>query len=456
MFYLDFNSILNNEEIDFSPEVSAAVSVAPVKTTLHFYRLHQYMLEQSIAEHQQLLHRMRAEFLATSNRLRYNSRYDGPKWPWLKVSTIRSKENLIVWHYFNMTHLCLVGDDQPMRFLAPHHKAGLQKVMEFVIAEINHERNHRSRYLQQYLVYDGFLQHDPLMGDEYVLRVVMTTPSAKQEQVYVNVAVPLEEPGALIWHPWGDPWENAKVDMIVPVAPRDTLACIAFLENFKKEAIDKGLPVVLHLIVSKLMESRHVLSIQQHIDAILEKHPSAHVLVHSANISNSEEACKFGSGLLQVDRLMIIMSLHIEFFEEFLTHTVTLTLRGQQVYLPVPFQFYHASLLPSNSAQVVSQDSGFWDTNNFEVIAMYIQDYESLGRLKPRERVVQRLVSEESLSKVRGLEPYLRIDYGGSPQCRPNSNVAEADLESPQGQCSVPLGSRDSLSQLAWKHKLVT
>ena len=456
MFYLDFNSVLNKKEASLSPEHSTAISVAPVKTVAHIYRLHRYMLKQSIEDQQQLLHRMKAEFVATDKRLRYSSRFEGPKWPWLKVSTVQSREDLFVWHYFNATHFCSVGVDQPMRLMAPHQKAAVLKVMEFVISQINLERNHSSRYLQEHTVYDGFWHHDPLMGDEYILRVIMTKRFDEQEQVYVNAVVPLEEPGALIWHPWGDPWDTVKVDMIVAVAPKEVSACLAFLENFKREAIQKGLPVVLHLVVSKLMEAAQVSRIKRQVDTILAKHPSSHVMVHSANISDFNEACRYGAGLLQVDRLMIIMSIHITFLEEFLTHAVTLTLRGQQVYLPVPFQFYHASLLPRNSSQVVSEESGFWDMKNFEVVAMYIQDYEALGHLGPGESVLQRLVAEGSLLKVRGLEPHLRIDYEGNPQCRPNSKVAEANLESIQGWCTAPVGSRDSLSNLAWKHKLVT
>ena len=455
MFYFDYNNLLGQEELSHLPAVATAISIAPVKTTVQFYRLHHYVLELSIEEHQQRLHHIRREFVATSEHLRYNNRYEARRWPWLKLSAIKSKEDLIVWHYLNATHLCLVGAHQPMSLLTQYQKAALQKVMEFAIAEMNHKRAWGLRYLQKNTVYDGFVQHDPLMGDEYMLRVIMTKPSDEQEQVYMNVVVPLEEPGALIWHPWGDPWESVKVDMVVPIAPRDTSACLVFLDNFQREAIEKGLPVVLHLIVSKLMETSHVSSIQQRVDAILEKHPSAHIIVHTANISDSDEACKYGAGLLQVDKLMIFMSIHITFFQEFLIHAVTLTLRGHQVYLPVPFQFYHASLLPSNSPHVVSQETGFWDTQNFEVVAMYIQDYEALGQFGPRDRVVQKLVSEAALSKVRGLEPYLRIDYEGNPQCRSTSNAAEASLESPQG-CSVPLGSRQYLSALARKHKLVT
>lgn len=461
MFCFDFNNLLGTEELYSSLAIRTAVSIAPVKTIPQIYRLHRYTLELEIMDHQHRLHRTRRDFISTNKHIPHDTRYKAPKWPWLKLSTARSRKDVIVWNYLNATHFCEAGAERPMSLLAEYQKTVLRKVMDYVLWEINSEKGQGLHYLNQYTVYDGFLLRDPLMGDEYMLRVILTKPSEEQVQVYINVVVPLEEPGALIWHPWGDPWEGVQVDMVVPITWRDTSACIAFLDNFKREAIEKGLPVVLHLIMAKNVEASLVLAIQQRVDALLDIHPSACVTLHTANFTtfSHSEVYKFGAGLLHVDRLMIFMSIHMTFFQEFLTHAVTLALRREQVYLPVPFQFYHTSLQPSYSSHVVSRDTGFWDTENFDIIAMYVQDYESLGHLTPRDGVVDKLLTEDSLSKVRGLEPYLQISYEGNPQCRSDSNEAglvDTDLESERGQggCSLPLGSRRVLSDLVQKRKL--
>ena len=459
MFYFDFTDLLGTEELYNSPAVRTAVSIAPVKTVVQVYRLHQFMLELEIVEYQQHLHRTRRDFTATSKHLPYDTRYKAPKWPWLKFSTTRSRKDLIVWNYLNATHFCRVGTEQPMSLLEEYQKTAFQKVMEYVLWEINGEKKQGLQYVDDYTVYDGFLLHDPLMGNEYMLRVILRKPSEEQEQIYINAVIPFEEPGALIWHPWGDPWESVQVDMVVPIMRRDITTCLAFLANFKREVIEKGLPVSLHFVMSKSTEVSHVLTVQQQVDAILDIHPSARVTLHVANFTDFtySDVYKFGAGLLQVDRLMIFMSIHITFFQEFLTHAVTLALRGAQVYLPVPFQFYQSSLQPNNSSHVVSRDTGFWDTENFDVIAMYVQDYESLGHLNPRDGVIDKLLAEASLSKVRGLEPHLQISYEKNPKCRSDSNEAGlTDLESEQGQlsCPFPLGSRKVLSDLVQKHKL--
>ena len=399
---------LKDDNIYHAPRVRSSLSLHPITEVELMYRLHMFVTELGLIDNMDRLRQMKRDYSKLRNAVpRKFLRRPDEKWPTLPNVKVTSLVDLPVWEYFNSTHICTLRHQQPIGLLSQAEKMATQRVMDLVLAELH--QNNSLRFMKRYTVYEGFRNIDPSVGIEYAFIVGLTDMrSQKPVQIAVNAIFPLEFPAEVRIKPWQHPWGGVQIHLIVPINETEFNFVEMFLRNFYDECISNGLPVTLHFVMCAL-EQKSIEFINSEVDKVLHNFPSTHIHLHEGNhtdcaISSSYRMVAYH---LHVDELMIFMRVQTAFSRAFLSHVMLLTDRGNQVYVSVPYQKRDNEEL---SSHIVPQDGGFWSTDVFEILSIYVQDFDSVGHLHQidsMEDIWFHLLKHTSLSVVRALDPSL-------------------------------------------------
>ena len=371
------------------------------------YRLHMFITELGLIDNMDHLRQTKRDYLKLRDAIpRKFLRHPDAKWPTLPNVKVTSLLDLPVWEYFNSTHICTLRHQQPIGLLSQAEKMATQRVMDLVLAELH--QNYSLHFMKRYTVYDGFRHIDPSVGIEYAFIVGLTDMrSQKPVQIAVNAMLPLEFPAEVRIKPWQRPWSEVKIHMIVPINKTEFNFVEMFLRNFYEECIINGLPITLHFVMCSL-EQKSIEFINSEVDKILHNFPSTQIYLHDVNRTDyAVSSYRMVAYYLHVDELMIFMRVQMAFSRAFLSHALLLTDRGNQVYVSVPYQKHDNEEL---SPRIVTQDGGFWSTEVFEILSIYVQDFDTVGHLHQIDSIKDtwyHLLKHTSLSVVRALDPSL-------------------------------------------------
>ena len=406
LFLVDeMNLSLKGNDIYDAPKVKSALSLHPVTDVDHMYRLHMYIAELSLMDRVERTRQKMKDYLALRKHVPPHALRDpNAKWPIFPKIGVSSPQDLPIWEYFNSSDVCTLYHQQPIKLLSKSDKMATQRVMDLVLAELH--ANTSLHFMKRYTVYNGFRNVNPSVGTEFVFRVGLTDfSSQKVIQFVVDSLIPLGLPAQVKLKPWLQPWNTIHVHLIIPLSKSEFIFVEHFLTMYRDECIKQGFAVTLHFVMcSNSDESVKVLS--NKVEQLLHNFPSTRVHLHTENNTDCTIAFayKMVAYQLHVDELMIFMRVQKVFHAEFLSTSLLMSRRGEQVFAPVAFWEIHEH---QPSIHSVGRESGNWGWEDFDVLVIYVQDFDNLGQVNSMEEVWNKLLRHPSLSVVRALDPFL-------------------------------------------------
>ncbi|OXU25276.1 hypothetical protein TSAR_010871 [Trichomalopsis sarcophagae] len=356
-----------------SKEVHRAISMHPVKSPPHMYRLHNYMrglkvqeLQQKRIELQRDMERMRdlAKGLTTVGS-------DSPR-------TSGSRSNH--WDFVSRSEYSL-GDSNPRRRLHADLKEGLEDVTREVMASINACSRQRGRFVEERQALYGYRRRTPL-GADTVLDLLLLYKKYRGRKVTLPVR------RHLYLHQRFTGLESREVQttdadvstiyLVVPVSGRQK-ALRRFLANYERVCLSAGQRTELLVILYPSHEDDA--SIMKSIER-LDRNKVR--LVQGTGKFSRARALDQGAALLNDDDLMFFVDVDISFDVEALARIRRNTIRSKRIYFPVVFSQYDPRIVYGTRGPPETPDisplSGFWRLFGFGIVAMYKSDYEAIGR----------------------------------------------------------------------------
>ncbi len=280
-----------------------------------------------------------------------------------------------------------------------HWKRDVTEAIEFAIKELNKES--KSEY-RLFSIINGYRQFEAGRGASYILDLELTTDTQSHQRVHkrLNVFRPL---GLMEILPMPYTTESTQITLVVCFGPEhEPNQITAFFNSYEQNIVkNKDTADKIDLFVVSLSTAKAKL-VAEAVDRIkksaVASGTKANVL-HAANFSVDAKSpldlnenhrqlalLEFVSGQLEEDALVFVGSPCIEIDAEFLNRVRLNTLKGRQVFFPIPFSEFMPSLIyPHNQTRpdtvVINKMIGHFDTASFAFSSFYNGDFMESRRL---------------------------------------------------------------------------
>uniref|UniRef100_A0A336K0T1 Hexosyltransferase n=1 Tax=Culicoides sonorensis TaxID=179676 RepID=A0A336K0T1_CULSO len=405
-----------------------ATIVYPITSSDDIYLLHVYFSRINLEKLHEKMDRTLQEF----HSVKFGNLPDTlleKHWP-IGVRNSKPPEtrhDLIQWDFMNETHIFMWNSETNLRVLPQQDKHDLDKILKRTI----------SYATNQYpdLIYDSvhscYRKFDPVRGMDYILHLNFI----KRDIVTMNLSIVtktfevVKPLGSVEIVPAPYVTESTKITIIIPVFEHHIDETREFLVRYEKLCMDTQDNTYLMLIFLYQPTSPSTgpedvfTNIKQSAISLTDRHKSNNMRITWLSIRlpirlNSENDKIWTSiygvreivslGIVDLalrkiglDSIVLVMANDAKFRPDFLNRVRMNTISGFQVYSPVSFSNYPCKFTlfcKECDSCDVSQATGYFDSNNFDVIAFYGKDYvEARKALETRVPIVKKDKEFESL-----------------------------------------------------------
>lgn len=299
----------------------------------------------------------------------------------------------------------------------------MDEVLEFSLLNLN--KKTPDRYVLLKLL-NGYKQFDPTRGATYVLDLLVYDHVQRIDvHKRVNVMRPL---GLIELMPMPYVTENAKVNLVLALSSDKSLKQIdEFFAMYKKyilenkDAAEKTNLYIVHLSMGakwQQADKNIAMHINETIKELCKKYSS--LLKTSSKISRLEAPLANStmytlSGYRQMlvaeliskkvnkDELIVLVDLCVEIQSDFLNRVRLNTIKGTQVFFPIPFKQYMPNIVyatkPFPLDVEINKNYGFFNMHSFEYVAYFNSDYLSTRKHFIRD-VLKSNLKEKDYGKI--------------------------------------------------------
>ncbi|OAD61078.1 Chondroitin sulfate synthase 1, partial [Eufriesea mexicana] len=392
-------------------EVHRAITLHPVKSPPHMYRLHNYMRGLQIQDLQQERLNLHRDIYTMAKQLRisvenlknfeiadgvplfpvspYSKEYPGDTEilgvsAGLRSFTPTTSDEVIHWDFLSRSEYSL-GDSNPRRRIHSDIKEGLEDITREVMASINACSRQRGRVVEERSTLYGYRRVDSY-GADTILDLLLVYRKYRGRKVTLPVrrhvylhqhftetvdGVEVDETrrkqrgdkslqdifrGGFLNLNFNfeeeDPVKSKVVHFILPLSGRFEVFQ-RFLQNYEETCLTTGEKTVLSIILYRHKTENS--SFERTIDLIEQlkyKYRSASVdVIHASGTFSRAKALNIGVSRLKDDDLMFFVDVDIVFTESALYRIRVNTLLGRQIYFPVVFSQYDPKTLYGRNAR---------------------------------------------------------------------------------------------------------
>ncbi|CAB0032797.1 unnamed protein product [Trichogramma brassicae] len=370
-----------------SREVHRAISLHPVKSPPHMYRLHNYMRGLKIQDLQQKKVDLRRDIEKMQTSLAADSTNRKTE---LATRKKAERKETGHWDFISRSEYSL-SDANPRRRLHSDLREGLEDLTREVMASINACSRQRGRFVEERQALYGYRRRTG-KGVDTVLDLLLIYKKYRGRKVTLPVRRHLYLHQTFTEMEWRDvptsELDHEVVHFLVPVAGR-LEAMIRFLNNYERVCLRDPRQADLTVLIVILYPSGEADLQRAMLEQLIEEYGQERVRVVPGKDGFSRaRALDQAAKLLGPQDLMFFIDVDISFDSESLERIRRNTLRGQRMYYPVVFSQYDPSVVgagneTSSLSSIRHTDFndrlGFWRVFGFGIAAMYRQDYEAVG-----------------------------------------------------------------------------
>ena len=345
------------------------------------------------------------------------SHYHGHQWLWYDLgSNPSSRYEISIWEHFNSTRLFLNYEHMPVVPLPPGLMAGSNTALEVLLNIMNSIEGKPQAFVPPYQLIDGYTVTDHSSGVQFNLHVSVHRQEMKDSVEYLgSVFLPFQGAGMAMYTE-ASPVMERVIHIVLCVAKAHDLT--DFLRFYETTCLHSKSKTHLHVAMFGTNSKA-----ETGISRLKQSYPDSGISLYL--MGNSPFSYSHGydhvAGKLNNDSLMVLFDINFHFTTEFLTHCRMLARQDQQVFFPIAFSFYKPELVqryaqrPPKSA--ISSDTGFFLRYNYQIVALYVSDYTSIGGFGTTRgnsnddiRFIDKVLDTKTYA-MRALEPFLRRHY---------------------------------------------
>ena len=296
---------------------------------------------------------------------------------------------------------------------------GINMALEVLVEKMNQNRKQSKAFLPPYHLFDGYMLTDHSSGVQYSLHLSVHKESSSDPIDFsASIFLPLQGAGMATYQQTKKLMART-VHIVINIGKQADLGL--FVQTYESVCIRNKLKTHLHVVYFGTEEAA-----RQQIVELVSRHPSKAISSYEimARKFSPSNGYRHVSEKLAGDDLLLLMDYHFIFTKEFIEHVQLNTVKGQQAYFPILFSLYKPELVsryaPKSLEAVISADSGFFLRYNYQAVAVYNSDYDTIRNVELNSTssasrnddvifVDKALVS--GIYVFRALEPYLRRDY---------------------------------------------
>ncbi|XP_058803787.1 chondroitin sulfate synthase 1 [Phymastichus coffea] len=348
-----------------SAQIHRAISMHPVKSAPHMYRLHNYVRALRLQELQQRSLELRGE--AAAGRRPAPAR-PPPRW------------DLVARSQFSL------GESNPRRRVRGDVREALEDATREVLASINACSRQRGRFVEERRALYGYRAMRPQRGALAVLDLLLMYRKYRGRKISLPVRRHLhlrQRFAGLERRLVRAPATEPPVHLVLPVMGRGG-ALRRFLETLERECLAAG--EAARLIVVQYPGGEELADLEARLARLRARYgPEAARLVRPGGERFSRaRALEAGLRLLAAPQLALLVDVDIEVGRGALARARRNALLGQRIYFPVVFSEFAPEMvgqLPPAERRPPAPGAGFWRQFGFGIVALYKRDYEAIGRL---------------------------------------------------------------------------
>ena len=409
LFWTDYNSTLIADRLYTSEEVKVALTLHPIKDPNAMLRVHLYLQQLRVQSLLGQAARVQADAVQTARLLPASmNRFGSRVWLWYRAGlNPGSRHALTIWEYFNSTVLFSAHSRRsPVANLPPSHVAGVNMALEVLLGIM--ESDGHGPFSPKCRLEEGFVAQDPSSGVSYALVVSLMglRPSLGAVRYVARVFLPLLGPGLSHYQMAAEAFDT-RLHVAVAVTRGDILD--RFLHMYHTVCLKMNSATHLHLVL--LNDTTR----STFLEELVWSYGKSITCYHANGLSTTDAHSLVARSLSDHTQLLL-MRPDLEFTAEFLDHCRMNTLKGMQVFSPVPFSMYSTDLPGQNTPPLGY--AGFFLHHSYEVVCIYTSDYldnvRPLMLDEPHPLVKPQLINRLALSNLyvmRALEPHLVRPY---------------------------------------------
>ena len=415
LFYYDKANILTSSQLYTTDLFKQAITIHPVKDSAHLKTIHQLVSELRV----KTLLKEASSVVDNVNRLEeamQQTQKSKQWWLWHNAHiNPKSKYELLVWNYFNASHMFQQHEHLPLLGLPQRYKTSINAALQIVTDRMN-ASGKSDPFLPPYILHDGFVTNEAL-GIEYVLQMSVRRKSSPLPQQYIaHVFLPFQSPGMSSYKP-KLVLSQTIVNIVIPVAHYHNL--VPFLELYEAECLRHNTSVHLHLVFFY-----HDELISKKLSQILDIYQTAKIDKYEITSHSYSPfyAYNYIAELLSDNQLLLFFDMTLHFSLNFLEHCRMNTIKGKQVFSPILFSFYKPDIVQKYASNVkhgsISSETGFFVRYNYQVTSIYRSDYAKVGGFKRSkgssgsdDKHFLENILKSDIYLMRAIEPFLTRIY---------------------------------------------
>ena len=280
------------------------------------------------------------------------------------------------WQYFDVNSLYHDQMTQPSyrMKIKKNYKSELQHAMTKAVQKSS-ERFGKTLKLRQLV--NGWVRHNPFLGNEYIFDLFMTSGSNKKLTTRVSMVQPLAT-NYLVVKDTAD--TSVFINMVVPVT-KVNQRFVEFMEMYESLVLKTKEHVRLFLPVYGEGDVEFVNKV---LSKYIHAYPWANMTVLPGKGEFSRgKALHYGITHLKEQDLIFIcdvdMVVTLPFFDRCRRNTV----QRSRVYYPEFFKLYNLDYVywnkPRHSKVSLKREHGHWAYYSFGMLCIYKSDYDSVG-----------------------------------------------------------------------------
>lgn len=379
-----------------------AVIVYPITNPDDFYLLHTYFSRVNLEK----LHEKIQDNLLEYQEVKLGKLPDSileKHWPIgvPEPKPAETRHDLFNWDLLNETHIFMWNSEMNVKELHISDQHDLDKIINRTISYTN------SLYpeLSYDNIHSAYRKFDPVRGMDYILHLNFRKKDKNNAQIVKSFEV-VKPLGSVEIVPVPYVTESTKIVLVMPVFEHQNMDTLETLDRYEKLCMATQENTFLMLVFLYGPESPNkdnsdvFLPLKSLAKALTEKHKDSGSRVAWLSIRlpvdlKQEKDKVFNSiygkyeilslGIVDLalrkiglDSLILVISNALKYRPDFLNRVRMNTIQGYQVYNPVGFVNYpckFTSLCRDCDACDVAQASGYFDSENFDIISFYSRDY---------------------------------------------------------------------------------
>ncbi|KAK3601073.1 hypothetical protein CHS0354_029300 [Potamilus streckersoni] len=402
-------------------EVLKALTLHPVKTPAHQYRVYNYIKSTHVMELRQKIIYLQREIDDMNQVLNEQSPSTKKKYYSVHPSLLNYvpmfDEDLPIWDYF-VRSVSSHAKVNPRKSIDSSLKIAIDETIEQTISSFNKNARQKGRTIDFKEILYGYTRTTSPYGADYVLDVLLTYRKHKGKRMTVPV-----RRHSYIRQPFTEieiiesPFTSVKISsethhspnifrhfignhnildqkltetihFILPLAGKIT-EFKRFMKNFEDICLSPRNPSVLHLVLfTENSPKEDVDEIIKVVGQYQKKYGGRTIEVIEAKGPFARAgALDLGAKQCSASDLLFFVDVDILFNMDSLSRIRLNTIRGAQIYFPVVFSQYDPSIVcsdkPMNQCNIDINDKsarmGYWRQFGYGIAAMYHSDLEAVG-----------------------------------------------------------------------------